>query len=111
MFSTPHVRFDSRLGPALTGALVARVGSSWARRLLVLGEKVDGVTAHAIGLADVLADAGDGRSQAVNCAAALAALPARARERALSDIDRAEGELGHAMRRLAERLDAPEPSD
>ena len=84
VFSTPHVPFDSRLGPALTGALVTRVGSSWARRLLLLGEKVDGVEAHAIGLADVLADAGDGRTQAVDRAAALGSLPpARPGPRAL----------------------------
>jgi enoyl-CoA hydratase/carnithine racemase len=107
VFSTPHVRADSRLGPALTGALVARVGSSWARRLLLVGEKIDGTVAHAIGLADVLTDAGDGERVAVERAAALGALPRRARARALADIDGAEGVLGDAMRELAEQLSTP----
>jgi enoyl-CoA hydratase/carnithine racemase len=107
VFSIPHVRADSRLGPALTRALVARVGSSWARRLLLLGEKVDGTLAYAIGLADVLTDAGDGETVALERAAALGALPWRARDRALSDLDEAEGVLGDAMRRLAEQLTNP----
>jgi enoyl-CoA hydratase/carnithine racemase len=104
VFSVPHVRADSRLGTALTAALVARVGSSWTRRLLLVGEKADGMVAHAIGLADVLAAEGDGKAEALAHAAALGRLPPRALDRALADVDAAEGLLGDAMRQLAEKL-------
>ena len=58
----------------------------------------------AIGLADVLTAEGDGKVEALERAAALARLPQRARDRALADVDAAEGLLGDAMRRLAEQL-------
>jgi enoyl-CoA hydratase/carnithine racemase len=103
-FSTPHVAADARLGPALTGALVARVGSSWARRLLLLGERVDGTTAAAIGLADRLAAAGQGMSEATAAAAMLGSLPRRALARARADLDYAENSLSDGLRTAVERL-------
>lgn len=55
-----------------------RVNAGWARRLLMLGEEIDGETAHRIGLADELAPPGGALAAAVVLAqrfAATAPLP------------------------------------
>jgi len=103
-FSTPHVRAGAPLGAGMTAALVARVGSSWARRMLLLGERVGAGTAAAIGLADRLVDAPEGRLSAIAIASTLGSQPARSLARTRADLDRAELSLGEALGLAIERL-------
>jgi enoyl-CoA hydratase/carnithine racemase len=103
-FGTPHVRANAPLGPGPTAALVARVGSSWARRMLLLGERVSASTAAAIGLADRILDSPDGRASVLAIAAKLGSLPARSLARTRADLDRAELSLGDALGLAIARL-------
>ena len=103
-FSTPHVRGAARLGPGLTGALVARIGSSWARRMLLLQERVDAETAARIGLVDRLVEGPDGWPGALDIASTLGAQPARPLARAREDLDRAELSVAEALGRSIDRL-------
>ncbi len=51
-----------------TQNLTLRVGESWAKRIILCGEKVDGTRGHAIGLVDVMVEKGE----SVNTARTLA---------------------------------------
>ncbi len=48
------------------------VGESWAKRMVLLGERVDAATAHRIGLADELVPRGKGLARALELAASVA---------------------------------------
>jgi enoyl-CoA hydratase/carnithine racemase len=59
-------------------SLPHRVGRTWARRMLMFGDVVDGEKAVEIGLADVLAEPGRALAEAAEAAAKVAAGPAGA---------------------------------
>ena len=48
------------------------VGESWAKRMILLGERVDGATAHQIGLVDFVVPRGEALARALELAAAAA---------------------------------------
>jgi 2-(1,2-epoxy-1,2-dihydrophenyl)acetyl-CoA isomerase len=71
-------------------SLPRRVGATWARRMLMFGDEVDGSRAVDIGLADVLADAGE----ALAVAAVEAARVARGPRGALAAVKEMLGTVG-----------------
>jgi 2-(1,2-epoxy-1,2-dihydrophenyl)acetyl-CoA isomerase len=85
----------------LLHTLPRRVGLGATRRLLVSGDPLSGVQAHALGLADELAPDAETMSTAVRCAVDLAALPCDA-------FARMKRRLSHPSASLHEELEREE---
>ena len=77
--------------------LPKRIGLPVARRILIAGKSLDGVEAHAIGLADDIVDTGTAMEAAIATAVRFAALPTdaflRTRARLNGPVEALEAEL------------------
>jgi enoyl-CoA hydratase/carnithine racemase len=75
-FHLPHVALRTRLERTTYAALVARTGLGFARRLVLLGQRVDAPDALAVGLVDLVHPPATVEPAAAALAAELAAQPA-----------------------------------
>ena len=94
---------SARLGATFTGvglsgdmgifwSLPHRVGTAWARRMLMFGDVVDGPRAYEIGLADEIVDPGQARAAALATAERIARGPAAALAAVKALLDGAAGD-------------------
>lgn len=109
--TTSAARFGATFtGVGLSGDMGAfwsvpnRIGLSWARRMLMFGDRVDGAQAVDIGLADMLAEPGQALAAATAEAERIARGPAEALSEIKTLLDVAAGEREVILEIEAERM-------
>jgi enoyl-CoA hydratase/carnithine racemase len=105
-FQLPYVTVGARIGDHVRQTLVARTGMGFARRIMLLGERIDAATAQAAGLVDRLVAPAELTAAATALAAEISVLPSDSLRRIRSDLAAATG-IAAALRaedqrRLAE---------
>jgi enoyl-CoA hydratase/carnithine racemase len=105
-FQLPYVTVGARIGDHVRQTLVARTGMGFARRLMLLGQRVDAATAHSAGLVDRVVAPEELTAAATALAAGISVLPGDPLRRIRSDLSAATG-IASALRaeehrRLAE---------
>ncbi|MDT3445624.1 MULTISPECIES: enoyl-CoA hydratase/isomerase family protein [unclassified Pseudofrankia] len=102
-FSLPQIPLGIRVGEYTYRSLVARVGLSLARRMVLLGERVPAATAWSAGLADRLAEPVDLVDAGLELASTLAGCRPSALERARSAFNDVVGSADLLRAEVARR--------
>ena len=95
-FRAPEVPLGMNMSWRSVPRLVALVGPSRAKQLLILGKKLDAETSERWGLADLVTAPGEATSTALRLAADYAASPPLAARMTKQAIDVSAAPLGHA---------------
>ena len=96
-FRLPEVPLGMNMSWQSVPRLVALIGPSRAKQLVILGQKVEADTALSWGLIDEMTEPGEARAAALAMAEDYAALPPIALRMAKQGIDVAAHPLGHAV--------------